>query len=43
MGRLLDIRFAQSLTDSLGGAWYTLKQLRGEDLYQRVRAKMKGK
>jgi magnesium chelatase subunit D len=38
-----DRGLAQNLADSLGGACYTLKQLRAEDLYQRVREEMKGK
>ena len=38
-----DRGLAQSLADSLGGACYTLKQLRAEDLYHRVREEMKGK
>lgn len=37
-----DRGLAQSLADSLGGACYTLKQLKAEDLYQRVREEMKG-
>lgn len=35
-----DRGLAQSLADSLGGACYTLKQLRAEDLYHRVREEM---
>jgi len=37
-----DRGLAQTLSDSLGGPCYTLKQLRAEDLYQRVREEMKG-
>lgn len=35
-----DRGLAQGLADSLGGACYTLKQLRAEDLYHRVREEM---
>lgn len=37
-----DRGLALTLSDSLGGPCYTLKQLRAEDLYQRVRQEMKG-
>ncbi len=37
-----DRGLAQNLADSLGGACYTLKQLRAEDLYHTVREEMKG-
>ncbi len=37
-----DRGLALTLADSLGGPCYTLKQLRAEDLYQRVRQEMKG-
>ncbi len=36
-----DRGLALTLSDSLGGPCYTLKQLRAEDLYQRVRLEMK--
>lgn len=36
-----DRGLALTLSDSLGGPCYTLKQLRAEDLYQRVRQEMK--
>jgi Mg-chelatase subunit ChlD len=37
-----DRGLAQELSDNLGGACYTLKQLRAEELYQRVREEMRG-
>ena len=37
-----DRGLAQELADNLGGACYTLKQLRAEELYARVREEMRG-
>ncbi|MBI3739273.1 MAG: VWA domain-containing protein [Chloroflexi bacterium] len=37
-----DRGLAQNLADSLGGPCYTLKQLKAEELYQKVREEMKG-
>jgi magnesium chelatase subunit D len=37
-----DRGLAQELADNLGGQCYTLKQLRAEELYQRVREEMRG-
>jgi magnesium chelatase subunit D len=37
-----DRGLAQNLADTLGGPCYTLKQLRAEELYARVRQEMRG-